>query len=299
MDVLFDPAAIAFGMVGLLNPCGFALFPAYLSYFLGSDDGSENDSWLRSLNRAQIVGLSLSAGFVAVFAVIGVIFAGLSDSIAGALPYVTLVIGLGLAGLGVAMIFGFQPTVKLPKMDAGGESRNVFSMFLFGVSYALASLTCTLPIFLLAVGSASSGVGFGQRFGSLLSYGVGMGLLATVLTLLMAFGKKGLVSSFRRILPTINRYSGVVVVIVGLYLVYYGYWSTDPTGIAMGPVGPVEDAQRWVENLIRPRAGVLAIGFVVINAIIAAGGLAEYFTTKNSGQGGGPVASKDANQTIS
>ncbi len=275
MDALFNPAALAFGMVGLFNPCGFALFPAYLSYFLGVDDGDEDESWLRSLNQAQVVGLSLSAGFVVVFALIGVVFAGVFDSIAAALPWITLFMGIGLAALGVAMVFGFQPSVKLPKLDAGGDNRTVFSMFIFGVSYAVASLSCTLPVFLLAVGTATSGDGFVERFGSLLSYGIGMGLLATVLTLLMAFGKKGLVNSFRQYLPKINRISGVIVVIVGIYLTYYGYFSTDPINIPQGPVKPVEDAQRWVENLIRPKAEILAIGFVIINVIIAVGGFLD------------------------
>lgn len=276
MNDFFNPTALGLGMVALINPCGFALLPAYLAYFLGIDDDSENKSWLQALNRSQVVGLSLSAGFVLVFAVIGMIFAGLYGSIAPALAYVTLIIGIGLLGLGVAMIAGFQPVVKLPKLDTGGENKNVVSMFLFGVSYAVASLTCTLPIFFGAVGTASSGQSFGQRFGSLLSYGVGMGLLATVLTLMMAFGKKGIVNSFKALLPMINRVSGVIVIIVGAYLVYYGYWSSRPPGtFPQGPVYYVEWAQSWLSNAIESeprRVQVLAIGFLLVNAIIAIGG---------------------------
>ncbi len=258
-------------MVGLLNPCGFALFPAYLGYFLGIDDGDEDETWLRSLNKAQVVGLSLSAGFVFVFAMLGIVFASFFDTIAPALPWFTIGMGIAMVGLGLAMVFGFQPAVKLPKLDAGGDKQTVFSMFIFGVSYAVASLSCTMPLFLLAVGEASSGDSFGERFGSLLSYGLGMGLLATVFTLLMAFGKKGVVNSFRRWLPVINRVSGVVVLVVGVYLTYYGYFETDPTNIPQGPVADVETAQSWVKNLIQPKAGILAIGFVAINLIIAVG----------------------------
>ena len=36
--------ALAFsaGMVATVNPCGFALLPAYLSYFLGLEDASQS-----------------------------------------------------------------------------------------------------------------------------------------------------------------------------------------------------------------------------------------------------------------
>ena len=52
---IFSPFAFGAGMVALINPCGFALLPAYLGMFLGQKD--EGTSRIASLNRAQ--GLSL------------------------------------------------------------------------------------------------------------------------------------------------------------------------------------------------------------------------------------------------
>ena len=69
--MLEGPFALAFGagMVATINPCGFAMLPAYLSYFLGSED---RDHAGRSasdpgLGRAAVVGLSVTAGFIVVF----------------------------------------------------------------------------------------------------------------------------------------------------------------------------------------------------------------------------------------
>ena len=81
MAELFEPRAFALGMLALLNPCGFALLPAYLGMFLGLNDGSEKKSTLRALNRAQIVGLSMSAGFLLVFGVLGLFLAGTIQSL--------------------------------------------------------------------------------------------------------------------------------------------------------------------------------------------------------------------------
>ena len=61
MGELFDARAFALGMVALVNPCGFALLPAYLGYFLGMNDGTERESRIVALNRAQIISLSMSA----------------------------------------------------------------------------------------------------------------------------------------------------------------------------------------------------------------------------------------------
>ena len=41
---IFDARAFALGMVGLVNPCGFALLPAYLGYFVGTEGDNDNDN---------------------------------------------------------------------------------------------------------------------------------------------------------------------------------------------------------------------------------------------------------------
>ena len=174
--------AFALGMVALVNPCGFALLPAYLGFFLGVDEDPSTGK-VHALNRAQVVGLALSLGFLTVFGLLGLVFAGIYASIRDWLPWVTFAIGLGLVGLGLAMVRGLQLDVRLPKLDKGTGSRQLASMYLFGVSYAVASLSCTIGLFLGAAGVAASGASTADRLASFLAYGAGMGLLATVLTL--------------------------------------------------------------------------------------------------------------------
>ncbi len=293
MGELFDPRAFALGMVALINPCGFALLPAYLGFFLGlEEDDDEKRSIIRSLNRSQIVGLSMSAGFLAVFGALGLFLAGTITGLqeSGWLPRATVVIGVALIGLGIAMFAGFQPLVSIPKLNKGGGSRSVSSMFVFGISYAIASLTCTIGIFLSAIGTGASGASFVERFGAFVSYGIGMGLLATVLTLAVGFGKKGIVNRFRSLLPKINLISAFVLVVVGFYVAIYGIWSeqvldfdADPTPWINSIVVTVEGWQAslagWFNGQVSifgrttDRTTFLGWSFVLINAALAVAGL--------------------------
>ncbi|MEL7157213.1 MAG: cytochrome c biogenesis protein CcdA [Actinomycetota bacterium] len=285
---LFDARAFALGMVALVNPCGFALLPAYLGYFLGTNDGDDaNESRIVALNRAQVVGLSMSAGFLAVFGIMGLALAGVMSSIVGALPWVTLVMGIGLVALGIAMVAGYQPLLSLPKLEKGTGSRSTASMFLFGVSYALASLTCTIGLFLSAIGTAAAGATYAERVGGFVSYGVGMGLMATGLTLAVAFGKKGMVNGFRSLLPRINMISAVILVVVGAYVAWYGFWSTDPINNPAGPVLWVEARQAELQSWIDDRTTILGLGFLAINlALVVAGAIAR----RSRRPAGDPVA---------
>jgi cytochrome c biogenesis protein CcdA len=298
MGDIFDPRAFALGMVALINPCGFALLPAYLGYFLGLDDGEDaKKSSILALNRAQVVGLSMSAGFLAVFGVLGLFLAGTISGLqsSGWLPRVTIVVGVGLVAMGIAMFAGFQPMLSIPKLNKGGGTRSIGSMFVFGVSYSIASLTCTIGIFLGAIGASTVGAGndtsFFERLGSFLSYGVGMGLLATVLTLAVGFGKKGIVTRFRQLLPKINLISAVVLLIVGVYLVLYGVWTIqlfddtpgDPTSWIDSIVTTAEGWQAslagWMSANISvfgrtmARTSLMGWAFLVINLGLAAAGL--------------------------
>ena len=135
---------LAAGLIAAFNPCGFAMLPAYLSYFLGIETESGNNKFLSILNGLK-VSLALSLGFVFVFATLGIltntiISEGSIESRAG---YITLAIGILLIILGLSMIRGFHPVINIPRFNITGINRQLASMFLFGVSYAFVSVGCS------------------------------------------------------------------------------------------------------------------------------------------------------------
>ncbi len=58
------PLAYAFGvgMVATFNPCGFAMLPAYLSYFLGIESKETTPRRLPTVVRGLAVGLVMTLG---------------------------------------------------------------------------------------------------------------------------------------------------------------------------------------------------------------------------------------------
>src|SRR4051812_8751529 len=142
-------------MVATVNPCGFAMLPAYLSFFLGVEDERA------SITRAFVVGTTVTIGFAATFAVVGLVVSRLTSSVYDVAPWVSVVIGTALVLFGIALLGGLDLTVRLPRLDRGGRSGGLNSMGLFGVSYAVASIGCELPLFLAAMSGA-----FGKNLAS-------------------------------------------------------------------------------------------------------------------------------------
>lgn len=269
--------ALAFsaGMVATINPCGFALLPAYLSYFLGIDtpagadatNGTATASRSNPILRALEVSAAVTAGFLAVFLVFGLIWTSVREVIGTRLPYFTIVVGLGLVLLGIAMLAGFEPTVSLPKVELGGRGRQLSSMFLYGISYAVASLSCTIPIFIAIVSTTLTDTGFVAGLATFAAYGLGMGLTLALLTISVAIARSGLVKAFRRLMPRMNRISGVLLVVAGLFVIYYAWAelriiSDGRSNAVFDWLNDTQSAmQRWVESVGATR---LAIGSIVL-----------------------------------
>lgn len=240
------PLALAFGagLVATVNPCGFAMLPAYMSYFVGL--GDERDSGgPAAVRRALVVGGVMSAAFLVVFGITGIVISAGFRAVIDWIPWVALLVGAGVAVLGAAMVMGFAPVVSLPKAKRAGEGRGLRTVFLFGMSYAAASLSCTLPVFLTVVAAQLTTGDFAEGVATFAAYGLGMALVIVVLTLALALGRQSIVRWMRGTVQHVNRVAGVILVAAGAYIVWF--WSTN---LSAGPEGLGDSgAFRFMENL--------------------------------------------------
>ena len=222
--------AYAAGMVSAVNPCGFVMLPAYLGLYLGVNDkdaGKVNP--LLHVFRALKVGGSVTMGFVVLFGAAGILMSvGARAAVVDILPYLGLVIGIALALAGSWMVgggklySGFAAQAASRIGDPGQV--NAKGYFLFGLSYGIASLSCTLPIFLSVIGTSFAVSEIGTSLGQFILYAVGMGTVILALTLGMAFFKGAMLGTLRKALPYVQPIGSWLMVVAGSYIVFY--WLT-------------------------------------------------------------------------
>ncbi len=269
--------ALSAGFISAFNPCGFAMMPAYLSYFLGIE-GDKRLNPAQSVFRGLGVGLTLCAGFMTVFAAIGALASTVLSRgvIESRVAWVTFVLGIVMGVLGVAMLWGFEPKFRLPRLQRGGESRRLTSIFLFGMSYAVVSLGCTMPVFFGTVVSAFSSRDFFDGLLVFIAYGGGLCAVIMVLTLAMAVARTEVIAAMRRILPHINRISGGFLVVVGAFLALYGWWEVQVLRGNLAGNVLVDlslDAQGALSNWAAaagPSRLAVAAGYLVLGILVAA-----------------------------
>ena len=105
--------------------------------------------------------------------------------------------------------------------------RNIQNVFMFGVTYALGSLSCTLPIFLIVVGSALTNKSPLNSLVHFLSYALGMGVVIVGVTVGAAIFRGAIGLWLKATLPYFQRMSVLFLIGAGAYLIYYWviYWG--------------------------------------------------------------------------
>ncbi|MGA8255599.1 MAG: cytochrome c biogenesis CcdA family protein [Nocardioides sp.] len=267
MDGAALTLAFTAGGLAALNPCGFALLPAYLSLVVLPQQQAAETSAAPSgggalvvarrsgaaLSRAVVATLLMTAGFVLVFGAFGLLVQPLASGVQEYLPYVTAATGVLLASFGGYLLTGREvrlPSIHLRRAAGSGA----WATFGYGVIYALASLTCTVGPFLAIVVTSLRSDEFVDGLGLFATYAAGMGAVVGSVAIAVALASGVFVGRLRRAGQLLPRLTGVLLLVVGAYVAWYGVWEVRVLGGA-DPADPVVDTaleiQRWLSERLR------------------------------------------------
>ncbi len=258
--------AVAFtaGMLATVNPCALPMLPAYLGWFITGDD--ERQPAGRAVARAVVVALCVAVGFVAVFGVLGLLATAASAQVEQVTPWITPVVGLAMAVLGVALLAGRTIKVPLPRLDRGGKGRGVATMVLYGMSYAVVSVSCALPIFLIQV-STTFGESWSTGLTQMLGFAIGFALVLVALSVSVALARGPLVGFAREATGYVSRIAGALLLVSGVYLVWYGIAEIRLASNGTTPDDPIIDrVTGWSGDI---SAAVQDAGGVEVGLVLA------------------------------
>jgi cytochrome c biogenesis protein CcdA len=223
------PLGYAFvaGMIASVNPCGFVLLPAYLGYYLGDDGGARGGTG--QMGRALAVSAAMTASFALLFGLAGILAGLAASALSSSLPWIGTAVGVGLILLAGMLASGRELTASLaPRvahhLGTATRNRGLGGYAAYGTAYGLASLGCTLPVFLGVVGTSLQLHGLADAVGQFVLFGIGMGTVLAVLTIATAWFGDGLLQRAQPLRRHISWASAVLLWLAGAYIVYY--WLT-------------------------------------------------------------------------
>lgn len=269
-----DLLGLAFGagLIAAVNPCGFAMLPGYLSLVIAPDAGTG-----RAVGRAVSATAAMTIGVLGVFAAFGALTVSVASTVQRYVPFATVLLGALLIVLGGWLLCGGSPALPMQPGSRWAPTARVGSMLGYGVGFALASLSCTVGPFLAVTAGAARAASWRDTALVYAAYAGGFAVIVGALAVSTAFASSALLDRVRRILPYVNRISGGLLVLVGMYVAYYGVYeirlfhaSGNPADPVIGAAGRVQGVlARWVHE----HGGWpwLALLLVVLSIVVAVG----------------------------
>jgi cytochrome c biogenesis protein CcdA len=213
MDAAQLSLAFIAGALAFLSPCALPMLLGYVSYYISSERTGKR------LVNGILQSILMSTGFLIVFLLVGIIPSMMASEFQKFVWLAAPLLGFALIVIGL-IIFWTTLMDRLPSLGLGIRDVGSFSFLTYGVAYGVASLGCSLPIFLIVVLQGVSAKSFIDVLWLFAAYGAGAAALIIPLTITLALAKDLLNTWLIAAMPLLKKANGVVLILASVYMVY-------------------------------------------------------------------------------
>ena len=245
--------AVGAGVMVFFSPCSFPMLPGYMSFYLANKKQRTGKFDEQTAKKALPDGLATAAGLMGILLLIGILLIPFVNIIGGFIPVLELVVGFLILSMGTVMVMEYdsgkivrpfknlmsaisssQPMIMVKNGVEGGIKAitgKEFSfsdnadgtrtgLFWYGVAYGSAATGCVAPV---VVGLLTASIGRGILTGLFvfLIFAATAGALMVAFTMMVAASESTIVDKLKASTRQIEMAGGTVMIIVGLYLMYY------------------------------------------------------------------------------
>ncbi|HUG46887.1 MAG TPA: cytochrome c biogenesis protein CcdA [Candidatus Limnocylindria bacterium] len=200
-------SSFVLGFASAASPCLLPLYPAFLAFLVGSQDGGP------TRRSPALYGLLVVLGVVTALIVVGALVIALSVSLGSLLAYVVPLTTIVLVGLGLLMLAGRNPFARVASVRMPVIRQPLAQAYVYGLLFGPVALPCAGP-FVVALLAISIGVAeTAARLAGFVAFGLGFGLPLIGLSLVGAARAQGLARWLARNHRPLMRVSGALLIV--------------------------------------------------------------------------------------
>jgi len=229
--------AFSAGLFSFLSPCVLPLFPSYLSFVTGmSVDRLTSDVSVSERSRILLHSLAFIGGFTAVFVSLGASFSAAGQFFQEYREWIRIAGGIliVLFGLYIAGVFQWGALGRTRQLQIRSKPAGFIGSFAVGLTFAIGWTPCVGPILGAILSLAGTADTVQRGIGLLVAYSAGLGLpfllSAVALGAFLKFFKR-----YRPLIPVVERFAGVILVVVGVLVFTNYYLVLNSWAIALTP----------------------------------------------------------------
>jgi cytochrome c-type biogenesis protein len=209
MDTIFT--SLTLGLLATTSPCVLPLYPGFLAYISGGQQG------LQGKAGRYLLGFFVLAGVLSMMLALGGIIALLSISVGQALSIVIPLADLIIILLGVLLLLNINPFKTLPQVQVPVLSHPFVNAFVYGLLYGPIALPCSGPLVVSIFALSLTAGEFFSKLNIFFWFGMGFGIPLLALSFLSGTAQRWITRQFEQRARLINIISGVLLVAVGIY----------------------------------------------------------------------------------
>ena len=215
MDAIFT--SISLGLLATTSPCVLPLYPGFLAYISGGQEG------LQGKASRYLLGFFVLAGVLTMMLALGGIIALLSVSVGRALSIVIPLADLVIILLGVMLLLNKNPFKTLPQIQVPVLSHPFVNAFVYGLLYGPIALPCSGPLVVSIFALSLTAGEFFSKLNIFFWFGMGFGIPLLVLSFFSGAAQRWITRQFAQRAHLINLISGLLLVSIGAYDLYINW----------------------------------------------------------------------------
>jgi len=207
------------GMLAFFAPCAVALLPAYIVSFVTRNKEDNSSKRYLLLRGIKLASLSIG-GILLIYSIAGILIVFASQLIKDYMKWVAISMGVILIIIGMMALLGKNIALNI-HMKHKKHDNEVSEAFFFGIAYAIGALGCLFPLFLIVATQAISEPNMILGASYILAYFAGISLLMITTIVGSIFAKDRVMKLLRGILPHMNKITGILLIVAGIYIINY------------------------------------------------------------------------------
>ncbi len=204
-------ASLTIGLLATTSPCVLPLYPGFLAYLSGGQEG------LQGKPGRYLLGFFVLAGVLTMMLTLGGIIALLSISVGKALAYIIPIADLIIILFGAMLLFNINPFKKLPQVKVPLLSHPFVNAFIYGMLYGPIALPCSGPLVVSIFALSLTVTEIFSKLNIFFWFGMGFGIPLLLLSFLSGAAQRWITRQFAMHAQLFNLLSGILLLSVGIY----------------------------------------------------------------------------------
>lgn len=203
--------SLSIGLLATTSPCVLPLYPGFLAYISGGQEGLANK------RGRYLLGFFVLAGVLVMMLALGGLISLLSISVGEALSVVIPIADVIIILFGILLVLNINPFKRLPQIQVPFLSNPYVNAFIYGTLYGPIALPCSGPLVVGIFAFSLTAGEFFSKLGVFFWFGIGFGIPLLLLSFLSGATQRWITQQFAKRARVINLVSGILLIAVGIY----------------------------------------------------------------------------------